>query len=41
MLLSATMQIKRINWFSVLQSTNNVKYAGKFIQVSVHQELST
>ena len=38
MLSSATVQTKRIlNWFSVLESTNNVKYAGdgKFIQVSV------
>jgi len=36
MLSSATMQTKRIlSWFSVLQFTNNVKYAedGKFIRV--------
>jgi len=44
MLSSATVQTKRIlSWFSVLQSTNSVKYAGdaKFIQVSVSQKLST
>jgi len=43
-MLLLTMQTKRIlSWFSVLQSTNNVKYAedGKFIQVSVCQKLST
>ena len=29
MLTSATMQTKKIlSWFSVLESTNNVKYAG-------------
>jgi len=38
------MQTKRIlSWLSVLQSTNNVKYAGdgKFIQISVCPKLST
>jgi len=43
MLSSATMQTKRmLSWFSVLESTSNVKYAGdgKFIQVSVCQKLS-
>jgi len=43
-MLSTTMQIKRIlSWFSVLESTNNVKYAGdgKFIQVFVCLKLST
>jgi len=42
MLSSAAVQTKRIlSWFSVLESTNNVKYAGdgKFIQVSVCQKL--
>jgi len=37
------MQTKRIlSWFTVLESTNNVKYAGdgKFIEVSVFQKLS-
>jgi len=43
-MLSAAMQTKRIlSWFSVLQSTNNVKYGGdeKFIHISVCQKLST
>jgi len=36
MLPSATKQTKILSWFSVLESANNMKYAGdgKFIQVS-------
>jgi len=43
MLSSATMQTKTLNWFSALESTNNVKYAGdgKFVHVPVCQKLST
>jgi len=43
MLSSANIHTKRIlNWFSVLESINNMKQAsdGKFIQVSVCQKLS-
>jgi len=42
MLSSATVQTNRIlSWFSVLECTNDVKYAGdeKFIQVSVCQKI--
>jgi len=36
MLSCDTMQTKILSWFSVLESTNNVKFAGdgEFIQVS-------